>query len=397
MATNKKDVLWRIYLVYLLTCLFCLVIIGKIISIQFVEGDTLRAKGQNFSRKIVDIKAVRGNIYDRNGSLLATSLPIYEVRMDLNSDALTDEVFDKNIDSLCFKLSGMYTWKSALDYKKELVTAREKGARYHLIKRNVRFNELKELKTFPLFRRGKYKGGFIYIQRNKREKPFKMLAHRTIGYDREKVVSVGLEGAYNEELKGVSGSRLMQKIAGGVWKPINDENEIQPQDGYDVYTTIDINIQDLAYEALLRQLEKQNADHGCVVVMEVETGEIKAIANLSKGETGKYYEKYNYAIGERDEPGSTFKLASVIALLEDGYVDPNDSVDTEGGKTKFYDYTVHDSKRGGHGTISVQQAFELSSNVGIAKLIDENYGKHPEKFIAQLHNMHMHKKTGIEI
>ncbi|MCH7534607.1 MAG: hypothetical protein IH948_02480, partial [Bacteroidetes bacterium] len=397
MTKSKKDILWRIYLVYFLTCLFCLAIISKIVMIQFVEGEELRAKGKILSRRIVDIQAVRGNIYDCNGNLLATSLPIYEVRMDLNSDALTDEVFNENIDSLCIRLADFFKSKTALEYKVELVTARRKGARYHLIKRNVRHNELKTLKTFPLFRKGKFKGGFIYIQRNKREKPFRMLAHRTLGYSRENAGNVGVEGAFDEELKGVSGSRLMQKISGGIWKPINDENEIQPQDGYDVFTTIDINIQDLAYEALLRQLEKQEADHGCVVVMEVKTGEIKAIANLSKGTMGKYYEKYNYAIGERDEPGSTFKLASVIALLEDGYVDPDDSVDTEDGSTQFYDYIVHDSKPGGHGTISFQQSFEKSSNVGISKLVEDSYGKNPEKFIAQLRKMHLDRKTGIEI
>jgi len=394
---NKKEILTRVYLIYFLTCAFCLFIVFKIVIIQYVEGDALREKGNNLTIKYKDIEAVRGNIYDSKGSLLATSLPIYEIRMDLNTPALTDEVFDENIDSLCIMLSNLYHTKSALDYKIELVTARANGARYHLIKRNVRYNELKAIRDFPIFRLGQYKGGFICEQHNIREKPFRVLASRTIGYDREDIVSVGLEGAYNVDLKGVDGKRLVQKLSGGDWKPINNRNEIEPKDGYDIYTTIDINIQDVAENALMNELAKHDADHGCVVVMEVATGEIKAIANLSRTSEGTYFEKYNYAIGESTEPGSTFKLASLMVALEDGFVDLEDSVDTEDGSTRFYENVMYDSHKGGYGTISVQRAFEVSSNVGISKIINDNYSKTPEKFIDRLYQMNLNQLTGIEI
>lgn len=393
----KKDILWRVYLIYILLTVFGVAIIVKVITIQFIEGEQWRQKAEQLTTAYINIEAARGNIYASDESMLATSVPIYEVRMDMVADALTNQIFRKNVGPLAEALSGLFKDKTAVQYKKELIGARHSGERYHLIARRVGYRELKQLRTFPLFSLGRYKGGFIYVQQNKREHPFRVLASRTIGYDREGIKPIGLEGAYNKYLKGVSGKRLMQKIAGGVWMPMNDENELDPEDGSDLYSTIDINIQDVAENALLKQLSAHDARHGCVILMEVETGEIKAIANLSRGGAGDYYEYYNHAIGESTEPGSTFKLASLMAALEDGLVNLSDSVDTEKGEVKFFDKTMKDSHTGGYGKITVKNAFEVSSNVGISKIIYSGYAKNPQAFVNRIRKMGLGQPLGLEI
>ena len=395
-SDSKKDIMLRVYLVYAFICLFGLAIIIQIFRLQFIEGDYWKERAENLTTDFKNIEAARGNIYAADGSLLATSMPIYEVRMDMKTDALTDEIFNKNVDSLAFHLSLLFRDKSALQYKRDLRDARNDNNRYYLIKRNVSFNDVKKVKQFPLYRLGRYKGGLILVQKNRREKPFRYLAERTIGYKTDEI-SVGIEGAYHDNLKGVSGKRLMQRISGGVWKPVNDDNEIDPKDGNDIITTIDINIQDVAENALMTQLEKHNASKGCVIVMEVATGEIKAIANLAKNASGNYVENYNYAIGSSTEPGSTFKLASMMAAIEDGYIELTDSIDTEGGAKRFADRIMRDSKEGGYGKITVQRAFEVSSNVAISKLIHQYYSKNPQHFVDKLKSFGLDQPLGLQI
>ena len=394
---SNKQMMNRSYVVYFAIALVGVSIIAKVLYIQFVEGSYWREKAENLTTVYRNIDAVRGNIYSDDESMLATSVPIYEVRMDLNADGLTDKAFNENIDSLSIKLSNLFADQSPVDWKRQLVAARQKGERYHLIRRRVKFHQMKVLRDFPIFNRGKFKGGLIILQQNRRERPFRMLAARTIGYDREGVAPVGLEGAYRGELAGVSGKRLMQKISGGLWMPINDENEIEPMDGYDIHTTINLNIQDVAENALLDQLKIHDAHHGCVILMEVETGEIKAIANLSKDGDGDYYEYYNYAIGESAEPGSTFKLPSLVVALEDGYIKLNDSIDAGNGTADFHGETMRDSKDGGHGKISVEEAFALSSNIGVMRIIEKYYANEPAKFINGLRRMNLGESIGIEI
>lgn len=395
----KKDILWRIYVLYFGVCIIGLAIVGKIVHLQFVEGEYWRQKAEETTTEFKTIEASRGNIYADDGTtLLATDLPFYEIHMDVNADGITKELFNKNVDSLSYCLSLLFKDKSAKEYRSELVSARNNGSRYHLIHRNVNYNDLKKLKTFPIFRLGKYKGGLIIMQTNKRKMPFQMLAQRTIGYKLADVKPVGLEGAYNEELQGVNGKRLMQKLAGNIWMPITDENEIEPQDGKDLITTIDINIQDVAEHALDKQLREQDADHGCVILMEVKTGEIKAIANLTKDKkNGGYTETYNYAIGESVEPGSTFKLASLMAAMEDGLIDLNDKVDLENGTTVFYNRTMRDSHHPKEQIVTVQRVFEESSNVGVSKLITTAYAKNPQKYIDRLYQFHLNDTLGIEL
>jgi len=399
MTKIKKDIAWRIYIVYFAVCLFGVAIVGKALTIQLIEGGELKKKVQTRTLRDKSIDAVRGNIYSSDGSLLATSIPIYEVRFDPNADAISDVLFAEKVDTLAWSLSELFKDRSPTSYRKELISAREKGSRYHLIRRNIKYTQLKQMKNFPLFRRGKYKGGFITIQQNKRAIPFQMLAARTIGYERKDISTVGLEGAYSDVLSGIDGKRLMQKISGGVWMPVGDADEVEPEDGMDIYTTIDVNLQDVAENALMKQLVKHEADHGTVVLMEVATGAVKAIANLKRTTSGSYYEGYNYAIGESTEPGSTFKLPALIAALEDGYVDMGDIIDCGDGSKQYYDRIMYDSNHddGGWGKITVQRILEVSSNIGMAEIITKSYSENPQQFIDHLAKMNLRDKLGIEI
>lgn len=378
----KRDILWRIYLVYFLICLFAVSVLVKVFVIRFYEGDVLKQKALHLNTKYFNIDAVRGNIFASDGSLLATSVPYYDIGMDVNTDYLTDKIFYSGVGALSDSLANLFKEQTSAEYKQLLVKARKSGKRFVQIKRRASYKELQALKRFPLFNKGRNKGGFVYMQTNIRTRPFRTLAARTIGYSREGIAPVGLEGAYDNYLRGVSGQRLMQKIAGGVWMPLNDENEVEPQDGCDLVSTIDINIQDVAEYALLKQLQQHNAEYGTVILMEVKTGEIKAIANLSRNDTNQqFYERYNYAIGATTEPGSTFKLASLIVGMEDGFFDLNDTINIENGVKYYYGVPVKDSHAPKKNKVSVQEVFEESSNVGVAKLITDNYAKNPQKFV----------------
>ncbi len=395
----KKDIVLRTSIVYILTLVFGLVILGRIIQLQFFEHNKWQQKSQAINIKNKEVEPNRGEIYDCNDKLLATSLPFYEIRLDLKSSGMSDEYFYDRIDSLSIELSKLFRNKNAQAYKRELINAKAKGNRYYLLKRQVNYNQLKKMKTFPIFELGRYKGGFMPIQNNRRIQPYVNLARRTIGYMHKGGSGVGLEGAFNEELSGVKGIRVMQKLAAGGYMPLNDENEIEPKNGMDVVTTLDVNIQDVATHALFRQLSKHNASSGVVVLMEVETGDIKAIANLSKGSGGIYDESYNFAIAANAEPGSTFKLPVLMAAMEDGFVELADTFDTGNGVVKYYDAKVRDSNydKGGYGKLSVQEIFEKSSNVGVALITDKFYGKQEHKFVDRIYAMKLNKRLGIPL
>ena len=397
----RKDLIWRVNFVYFMILLFAFAIIGRILFIQIIEKDKWEAKAQELSRKDIIVQPNRGDIISADGKLLVSSVPHYEIHMDLKSNALTDEIFEENIDSLAWCLSNLFKDKSKNEYKRRLVNGRKLGKRYQLIKRNITYVELKKLKTFPIFRRGKYKGGLIVEQHNKRIKPFGSMASRTLGYlidnnKGERIGRVGLEGAYNKELKGKEGLILKQKLSGGVWMEVDGGVQIEPEDGKDIISTLDIRLQDVAHNALLEQLQKQEAHHGTAVLMEVATGKIKAIVNLSRGKDGKYREKFNYAVGAATEPGSTFKLASLMVALEDGVVDIYDSIDTYNGVIKYYGVKMKDS-HSGLGKITVKQALEESSNVAVSQIINNNYKKNPEKFIQRLYGLGLNQKLNLKI
>ena len=394
----KKDIFWRIGLAYMTLILLGIAIVWKVFYIQNVQGDHYRAMEDSITTKYIPVPAERGNIYSYDGRLLATSLPSFEIRMDLKADGLTNEIFRSNIDSLSLSLAQLFLDKSYLDYKKQFTAARKRADRYFLVKKNVTYPQLVELKQFPIFRLGQFKGGLIVIQQNKRDYPYKELANRTIGYMRDASVKpVGLEGSFNSDLTGVAGKRLVQKVSGGEFLPINDKNEIDPQNGKDVITTLDVNLQDVAENALLKTLVENEADHGCVVVMDVKTGAIRAIANLGRNDQGGYWEDYNYAVGEAHEPGSTFKLASMIALLEDGYVDIEDTVDVELGIHQYWRQTMRDAEHHNLRRITIKSAFAHSSNVGISKLVYQHYNRNPEQYLQHLRDLGLDKKLNIEI
>ena len=395
----KNHIVWRVGVVYIGIFVLSLGIIGKLFFLIYVEGSKWEEKAEEHNMKYITIDPNRGDILADDGRLLASSVPYYEIRMDLMSTAMSGEIFMKEVDSLAFSLSKLFNDKSKAAYKREIIHARENGERYHLLKKGVNYIELKKLKSFPLFRRGRYKGGFIYIQENKRILPHIELAARTIGYlTKERSGNVvGIEGAYDHELSGIVGVRLMQRLSGNVWMPVNTNNEVEPRDGNEVVTTIDINLQDVAENALLKQLSRHNAHHGTAILMEVQTGEIKAIANLERDMEGRYHESYNYGIGESTEPGSTFKLPALMAALEDKVVSLDDTIDTGNGRIRYYDKTIKDSKKGGYGKITVKQVFELSSNVGMSKIINENYKGRESQFINRLFAMGLNEKLNVEI
>lgn len=397
---NKKDILSRTYLVYIFLCVFAIAILYKICVIQFTEGDEWRQKAEKFNTKVFEIEAVRGNIFDVNGNLLATSLPYYEVAVDINAPSIDKKLFESKVDSLGHLLANLFKDKTEKQYIKLLRKARKSGDRYVVLKRNVPYKDLQVLKTFPIFKRGK-RGGLVTLQTNKRERPFKMLAARTIGMSRTGIKPVGLEGAYDSILMGISGQRLMQKIAGDVWRPINDENEVEPKDGSDLYTTIDINIQDVAENALLKTLTKNNASHGCAILMEVKTGEIKAIANLTRNgkdsSSYSYSEDLNYAIGYATEPGSTFKLASYLAVMDDYGVNLDEKIQVGNGEVTYYNKTIKDAHAPEAPVLTLKRAFEISSNVAAAKTIQKYYSKDPQKYINKLRSFHLHEKLGLSI
>lgn len=395
---NKKDILSRAYIVYILMCVFALTILYRICVIQFKEGEKWKAKAESLTTKVFETEAVRGNIFDANGNLLATSLPYYEVGVDINAPSIDDKLFNSKKDSLAHLLSNLFKDKSKREYLRILKSARSSGDRYVILKRNVSYKDLQTLKTFPIFKKGR-RGGLVTLQTNKRERPFQMLAARTIGLSREGVKAVGLEGAYDSILRGEGGKRLMQKIAGDVWRPINDESEVESKDGSDLYSTIDINIQDVAEHALLKTLVKNAASYGCAVLMEVKTGEVRAIANLTRNEkdSTSYSENLNYAIGYATEPGSTFKLASLLAVIDDYNVSLDEKVFVGNGEAIYFDRKMRDSHAPESPTLTVQRIFETSSNVGVSKIITKYYSKNPQQFVDKLNSFHLNRQLGLTI
>lgn len=379
--------------------IFALAVIFKLVDIQFLQGDKYRSMAEERMVKNVVIPANRGNVYSANGNLLATSIPKYDIRIDAITP--TNTTFEKYLKPLSDSLS-KYSGKPSSYYQNEIRKARANKNRYYLLARNIGYSDYIRIRNFPLLNLGAFKGGLIVEQTTKREHPMGEIAQRSIGYERfddeGNVTRAGIDGAYGVKyLRGTDGKRLKQKIGNGQWKPIVDYNQIEPKDGYDVYTTISVNIQDIAHHALLQQLEYYEAEHGCVIVMEVATGEIRAISNLGRTEKGTYYEKLNYAVGEAHEPGSTFKLMALMAALEDKVVDTATVIDTKQGVKTFYKRKIYDSHHGGYGKISVARTLEVSSNIGLATIIDENYSKEPKKFINRLKSWSLNKPLGLPI
>ena len=395
----KRSILFRVRIAFLLTSAIGMAIFYKITQVQFVDGDKWRQMSEDIHLQYRPVKATRGNIYSEDGSLLATSLPFYRVVLDPSISS--EERFRNGIDSLATLLAGYYKDKSATQYKRIISDARNSGKKYLIINRKqIGYQEKLAMMKWPIFRDGRLGGGVIFEKVDQRYRPFRSLAGRTVGFLNEDDYGVGLEYSFNEFLQGRNGEALFQKIAGGSWKPLHDAEDIKPTDGFDIVSTLDINIQDVAESALLRQLINKDANFGSVIVMEVATGHIKALANLEKNKSGNGYgENYNYAVGEQGltEPGSTFKLISMMALLEEGKISLRDSIDTGEGVFKFYDRSMSDAKHGGFGRITVREAFEKSSNIGISRLVNEQFGVAPVKFMNYITKVGLDNPVGFQL
>lgn len=396
MAVEDKQMSYRIYLVAFGIFLMAMAVVFKLSRIQWVEGEHYRKLAAEQTVKDFVIPANKGNIYSSDGSLLATSIPNYTIRFD--AVAPKQEDFDKNVKALADSLSIMLGKPSSY-YHSELRKAHANKNRYYLLAKGLSYTEYMRLKTFPLFNLGTYKGGMITEQKTVREHPIGKIAERTIGYERVKpngeLDGKGIEWSFRKYLNGKDGKVSKQKIAKGQWKPIRDVNEVDPQDGYDVISTIDVYIQDIAHHALLKQLELYEADHGCVVVMETQTGHVKAISNLGRANDGSYYETVNYAVAESHEPGSTFKLVDLIALLDDNKVDTSQVYDSRGGEITYYGRKVRDSHKGGYGKISLARGFEVSSNTVLVQAVYENYKNNPKEFVDRIDRMGLNEPLGL--
>ena len=396
---KNKESLIRLYSVYFLVFFMGLGIVFQIFYLQIFKGEQLKSDANKqifISKKVI---APRGNIYASNEqkTSLALSVPRYKVFVDLVT--IREQDFIENISDLSDSLSVLLARKTSNEWKSDLENQRLDSNRYFFIARSLRNDQIERLRKFPIFNLGKYRGGCIILKSNQRVKPYGMLANRTVGYAVEnygkKSILVGIEGAFNVYLKGQNGQMLMEKIRGNEWKPVDDELSIEPIPGSDVYTSIDVNIQDVAESALLKQLREQKAQKGCAVLMEVKTGFVKAIANLSfDPKTETYFEAQNHAVGLASEPGSTFKLASLLVALEQGKVKITDSVDMTGRYEFYNNYLTDGGKIYGRNTI--QDAFEKSSNV-ISQIIYDNYKKEPQEFIDGLKEIGIHQKLGLSI
>jgi cell division protein FtsI (penicillin-binding protein 3) len=379
-VNTRRAILLRAYLVFGIVLVFGISVLFTTARLQLGSDKEFSEALKQKNTRILDVKAIRGNIYASDGSLLATSVPRYDMVFDAFADGLSRDTFRKYIDSLSLLMASEFKEKDVAGWKNHLTTLRNRKSRYTLLVKDQGFDIVKKMKTWPLIRKGKFKGGFWFEERGKRLYFMGDLARRTIGYSRQGVY-VGLEGAFDSLLRGKDGQRMEQRMPGNTWRPMQAGNLKDPVNGYDIVTTIDVNLQDVAQNALQRVLASNEADHGCAVVMEVKTGAIRAMANLKRNQNGEYVEVMNYAVDEFEEPGSTFKLVSAMALLEDGYAKPTDSVDVQGGEAKMYGETMKDATKPNKRILTLQESFEKSSNVGISKLVLKHYARQPEKFV----------------
>ena len=394
----KQTIVLRTRLAFLSLFIFGLVIIGKLIHIQIFQGKHWRQRAKEITLALRPIPPTRGSIYAQDGNLLATSLPFYELAID--PCVINEKSFSKQISALSHQLNSFYGDLPAQTYQTLITQARAKGKRYLLLNnKHVTYKEKQQISQWPIFRDGRLHGGAIFNKIEKRFKPFQELGARTIGFINKEGKGVGLELSFDTALRGIPGKALYQKLAGDNWKIITDSSTKDPIHGYDIITTIDIHLQDVAHASLLKVLQKSQANYGVVIVMEVQTGEIKAMVNLSKVGNDQYKEVYNYAIGSHGttEPGSSFKLVAMLALLEETNMQLTDTVDTGNGKHQFYGLTMRDAKTNGYGVLTIQEVLEKSSNIGLAKLVDNQFSVNPERFLAYIYKLGLHQPLGLPL
>ena len=394
----KSNILFRIYLIGGLCSLFGVAVLGKVYHIQTYKQGYWKSLADSLTTNYFDVKAERGNIYSADDKLLATSVPYFELHIDFASKAMTDEIFKKNVDSLAFYMWKHFNKNTVQGYKEQLIKARKQKKRYYPLCANADYSLLKDIKKWPLFREGKFKGGLIVETHQERRNPYGHLAQRTIGLIRDNAQDIGLEEASDSLLKGVNGKVLKQKIAGGEWVPIKGAGQIEPKNGYDIITTIDLGLQDITESTLMQAVTEYQADFGCAILMEVKTGAIKAIANLGKIKDATYSENYNYAIGLSNEPGSVFKIAGYLALFDDGFIKLTDSINSNHASAVFAGQLLTDD---GHNSqysfLTPGKALAISSNVAIAKWITQFYGNNKQKFYNKLEDFGLTAAAHIDL
>tara|TARA_Y100000287_G_scaffold181461_1_gene177600 strand:- start:1930 stop:3759 length:1830 start_codon:yes stop_codon:yes gene_type:complete len=395
---ENNNFLWRLYLVSTVMLMFGLGIGYKLFHLQFIDGDKYRKIAEEKTLKSFVVNSSRGNIFSEDGSLLATSTTKFDVFFD--SKTVPNHIFNSEIQSLSIELSKILG-DDDVKWLNNFREAKNNNNRYLPIIKNIDLDKVNEFKKLPIFKYGSIKGGLIIEKKIKREYPLGKVAERTIGYEKidkdGDYWGVGLEHAYGSFLRGKNGKMTKRKISNGQWKVLESNLNKDPIDGLDINTTLNTYMQDVVHDYLLEQTEKYEADHSTAVLMEVATGKIRAISNFGRTDQGKYYEKLNYAVGESIEPGSTFKLMTIIAALEDQVIDTLQMIDTENGEIDFYGFKVKDSRKGGYGQINAMDIFRLSSNTGIVKIISEAYKNQSEKFVDRLFNMGLNNSLGIEI
>ena len=366
-------------------------IFSRVAYMQAKDGQRLQAMSDSLHIRSQELPAERGNIYTEKGALLCSALPKFDVHVDFS--VIEPELFNANVNQLAEELAKLFDNHSKLYYKNQLKQAYDKKLQYWALGRNISYDQYQSLRDFPIFNQGKYKGGFIAERKEKRVNPYGMLAYRAIGLWRANARTVGMEHTYDTVLSGMNGSRIEQKMPGG-WMPVKG-SEIDPQRGRDIVTTIDLDIQGVAEHAVKSLLEKHDLQYGTCIVMEVETGKVRAMVNLGLQEDGTYWEDYNYALMPT-EPGSVFKLATLASLLNDKYITIDDMIDVEGGQKRFGNQLMKDSHFGDH-EMTILEAFAHSSNVAHAKLVDQFYNNKPEQYLDNIKKLHLHEKTGIDL
>lgn len=397
----KRDILWRVYLSFIGVVLLSLVVLGRAFYIQRFQGSYWRSMSDSMHQKFVAMPAERGTIYSEDGKMLSTSIPYWDVYMDFAADGLREKGgkrFKENIDSFSMALAAFFKDKSAAEYKKEMQTAytEKKVNRHYLIQKGLTFDQYKEFRNFPLVKLGRNKSGIIPEIRSKRLNPFGMLARRTIGLSRDNAQNVGLERTYDSSLTGIPGKQLVRYIAGGASLPV-DGYELDPINGRDVITTIDVQIQDIVEQALMKMMAQSESEHGTCLVMETKTGKIKAIANLGRDKEGGYGETLNYAL-QTTEPGSTIKLVTLLAVLDHGSSTINDMVEVgSAGHAYVGVRNVNDAERAPKPYLTVRECFAHSSNVGMSKIAYKAFAAEPDLYKAYLHRFHLDRRSGIDL
>jgi cell division protein FtsI (penicillin-binding protein 3) len=395
----KRDILWRVYLSFLGVIVLGFIVLGRAVYIQRFEGDHWRSMSDSMHQKFIELDAERGTIYSEDGQMLSTSVPYFDLYIDFGADGLREKNgkrFKENLDSFARSLSQFFEDKTTAEYKKDLQRAYNEKDRYYELKKGLSFEQYKVFREFPLARLGRNKSGIIAEVKSKRLNPFGLLAKRTIGLSRDNAQNVGLERTFDTLLKGTTGKRLVRFIAGGAPVPV-DGYEIDPENGRDIITTLDIQMQDIVESALMKMMLQSEAQYGTCLVMETKTGKIKAIANLGRDKNGNYGENLNYAL-QTTEPGSTIKLATLLAVLDHGSSKITDLVEVGSTGSAYVGVrNVNDAERAPKPVMTVRECFAHSSNIGMSKIAYKAFANEPDLYKNYLQKYHLSKRTGIDL